>query len=114
MVGERQFSAFASMSASVYLPEPAGPGQNHRLGKVVARQHVAQAMDDVGIAVKVVDKAHSFASVVGKASWHSAIGSWIQLQRLNAIVAQNLFEIGLNSPALPFFFLDLMSKQTGS
>ena len=79
MVGERQFIALASMSASVYLPEPGGAGQNHRLGKVVARQHLAQAMDDVGIAVEIGEhssqlsafsKARRLALQPISAFWH--------------------------------------------
>ena len=32
-----------------------GTSQNHRLGKVIPRQHVTQAMDDVGIAAKITE-----------------------------------------------------------
>ena len=48
--------------------------QNDRLGKAVARQHLAQAMDDVGVAVKIVNKAISFQlSAVSQRNWQLAI-----------------------------------------
>jgi hypothetical protein len=39
----------------------------------------------------------------------SEVGSWFR-NKFNAIVAQNLFEIGLNSPALPIFLPGLDVK----
>jgi hypothetical protein len=39
----------------------------------------------------------------------SEVGSWFR-NKFNAIVAQNLFEIGLNNPALPIFLPGLDVK----
>ena len=45
--------ALASMSAKVYFPEPVGPARIMACGKVPARQHVAQPMNDLRIAMKI-------------------------------------------------------------
>jgi len=50
--------ACASISASVYFPAPRA-GKNHRMRKPLPRQHIAQAVNSFGVAVKI-GEAHFY------------------------------------------------------
>ena len=65
------------------LPRTGRPCQNHRLGKVVARQHLAQAVDHVGVAVKVSEqRCQLSAKQLAISNWHLVRTGFAESSRL--------------------------------
>jgi hypothetical protein len=75
MIGERQLIAFASMSASVYLPEPVGPASATAWGKRSRASISRRRWTMSELPWKSVNKAISFQlSALSQGTWQLANG----------------------------------------
>ena len=102
-MGGRQFTAWASMSASVYFPEPRA-GKNHRMRKMVGSNRFAQ-MRDRGRVAQEVAEAH-VARIAEFAGVSGVSPVWTALRNV-----QRIFDCPVN--ALPLFWV-LKRSQMGA